>query len=148
MGAAICCAPTGNSIGTIEAIRISRNSWASFPPPSARICGKERQAVKDEGISFDWLTGKDITEGHWDRFFTFYMDTGGRKWGHPYLTRDFFSRIGQSMAGQIVLIMARRGREHIAGALNLMGEGTLLAATGGRWIMSPFCISRPAIIRQ
>src|SRR5581483_7413429 len=71
---------------------------------------KERAAVRAEGIIFGHLTGGAITEAHWDRFFEFYMDTGSRKWGQPYLTRDFFSRIGQSMAEQIVLIMARRGK--------------------------------------
>src|SRR6185312_14597214 len=79
---------------------------------------KEREAVRAEGVEFDWLTGGDITEAHWDEFFAFYMDTGGRKWGHPYLTREFFSRVGASMAGQILLVMARRGARHIAGALN------------------------------
>lgn len=99
---------------------------------------KERAAVAREGIHFDWLTGSDITEAHWDRFFEFYTDTGSRKWGHPYLTRDFFSRIGASMADQIVLIMARRGREYIAGALNLMGEGTLFGRNWGTLDYVPF----------
>ena len=107
---AICCAPTGNSIGTIAAIATSINSWASCHPPSARICARNAQPCAQEGIEFDWLTGADITEAHWDRFFEFYMDTGSRKWGHPYLTRDFFSRIGATMADQILLVMARRGR--------------------------------------
>ncbi|MEO7054208.1 MAG: GNAT family N-acetyltransferase, partial [Rhizomicrobium sp.] len=99
---------------------------------------KERAAVAQEGISFDWLTGTDITETHWDRFFEFYTDTGSRKWGQPYLTRNFFSRIGASMADQIVLIMARRGRDYIAGALNLMGEGTLFGRNWGALEYVPF----------
>ena len=99
---------------------------------------KERQAVKDAGITFDWLTGSDITEAHWDRFFEFYMDTGSRKWGQPYLTRDFFSRIGQNMPEQIVLIMARRGHENIAGALNMMGNGVLYGRNWGALDYVPF----------
>jgi predicted N-acyltransferase len=99
---------------------------------------KERAAVAREGIRFDWLTGSDITEAHWDRFFEFYTDTGSRKWGHPYLTRDFFSRIGASMADQIVLIMARRGRDYIAGALNLLGEDTLFGRNWGTLDYVPF----------
>jgi predicted N-acyltransferase len=99
---------------------------------------KERAAVADAGISFDWLTGADITEAHWDRFFEFYVDTGSRKWGHPYLTRAFFSRIGASMADQILLIMARRGRTYIAGALNLMGQGTLYGRNWGALEYIPF----------
>ncbi|MES2254404.1 MAG: GNAT family N-acetyltransferase [Pseudomonadota bacterium] len=99
---------------------------------------KERAAVAQEGISFDWLTGADITEAHWDRFFEFYTDTGSRKWGQPYLTRNFFSRIGASMPDQIVLIMARRGPDYIAGALNLMGEGTLFGRNWGTLEYVPF----------
>jgi len=99
---------------------------------------KERAAVRAEGIEFDWLSGTDITEAHWDAFFEFYMDTGGRKWGHPYLTRAFFSRIGQSMADQILLILARRGKKYIAGALNLFGEGVLFGRNWGCTEFVPF----------
>lgn len=106
--------------------------------PKRKNLRKERAAVAREGISFDWLTGSDITEAHWDRFFEFYTDTGSRKWGHPYLTRDFFSRIGASMADQIVLIMAKRGTKYIAGALNLMGEGTLFGRNWGTLEYVPF----------
>ena len=99
---------------------------------------KERAAVAQEGVVFDWLTGADITEAHWDHFFEFYMDTGGRKWGHPYLTRAFFSRIGATMADQILLIMARRGQRYIAGALNLMGDGVLYGRNWGALEYVPF----------
>jgi len=99
---------------------------------------KERAAVAEEGITFDWLTGSDITEAHWDRFFEFYMDTGSRKWGQPYLNREFFSRIGASMADQILLIMARRGGHTIAGALNLMGDGILYGRNWGAVEYVPF----------
>jgi hypothetical protein len=96
---------------------------------------KERASVREAGVEFDWLTGADITEAHWDTFFEFYMDTGGRKWGRPYLTREFFSRVGASMGEQIVLILARRGGRHIAGALNFAGGGVLF---GRNWGCSEF----------
>jgi predicted N-acyltransferase len=99
---------------------------------------KERAAVREAGVEFDWLTGSDITEKHWDTFFRFYMDTGGRKWGRPYLTRNFFSRVGASMAEQIVLILARHGKKYIAGALNFMGEGTLFGRHWGCTEFVPF----------
>jgi predicted N-acyltransferase len=99
---------------------------------------KERAAVRESGIEFDWLTGSDITEDAWDRFFEFYMDTGSRKWGQPYLTREFFSRIGQSMADQILLIFARRGKKAIAGALNLFGDGTVFGRNWGCTEFVPF----------
>ena len=96
---------------------------------------KEREAVRAEGVEFDWLTGSGLTEAMWDQFFAFYMDTGGRKWGHPYLTREFFSRIGASMADQILLVMAKRNGRYIAGALNFFGDGILF---GRNWGCSEF----------
>ncbi|HEY4114982.1 MAG TPA: GNAT family N-acetyltransferase [Rhizomicrobium sp.] len=99
---------------------------------------KERAAVFGEGVEFEWLTGTDITQAHWDRFFTFYMDTGSRKWGRPYLTREFFSRIGQSMGEQVVLILAKRGGRTIAGALNFAGEGALFGRNWGCTEFIPF----------
>jgi predicted N-acyltransferase len=99
---------------------------------------KEREAVRAEGVEFDWLTGHDLTEAMWDRFFEFYMDTGGRKWGHPYLTRNFFSRVGASMADQTLLVMAKRNGRHIAGALNFFGEGVLFGRNWGCTEFVPF----------
>ncbi len=99
---------------------------------------KERASVVAAGVAFDWITGGDITEAHWDVFFEFYMDTGNRKWGRPYLTRDFFSRIGATMAGQIVLILARRNGQYIAGALNFAGGGVLFGRNWGCTEYIPF----------
>jgi predicted N-acyltransferase len=99
---------------------------------------KERARVRAEGIDFDWLTGSDLTEEAWDHFFTFYMDTGSRKWGRPYLNREFFSRIGETMADQILLIFAKRNGVPIAGALNLFGEGVLFGRNWGCTEYVPF----------
>ncbi|MGO7185377.1 GNAT family N-acetyltransferase [Rhizobium brockwellii] len=86
---------------------------------------KERRAALENGISIDWLTGRDLTERIWDQFFKFYMDTGGRKWGRPYLTRKFYSLIGERMADDILLVMAKRDGRYIAGAINFIGSDTL-----------------------
>ncbi|ANL65643.1 N-acetyltransferase family protein [Rhizobium phaseoli] len=86
---------------------------------------KERRAALENGISIDWLTGKDLTERIWDQFFKFYMDTGGRKWGRPYLTRKFYSLIGERMADDILLVMAKRDGRYVAGAINFIGGDTL-----------------------
>lgn len=91
---------------------------------------KERREAHAEGIEIDWLTGHDLTEAIWDDFFSFYMDTGSRKWGRPYLNREFFSLIGQSMADDILLVMAKRGGRYIAGAINFIGGNTLF---GRHW---------------
>ena len=99
---------------------------------------KERAAIRAAGIEFDWLTGSAITESHWDEFFEFYVCTGSEKWGRPYLTREFFSRIGASMRDAILLIIARRGRRAIAAALNFTGERTLFGRNWGAGEYVPF----------
>ncbi len=90
------------------------------------------------GIEIVRLTGRDLTEEHWDAFWTFYMDTGSRKWGHPYLTRAFFSHLGASMADRVLLVMARRAGRWIAGALNLIGDHALYGRNWGAIEDHPF----------
>lgn len=109
---------------------------------------KERREALGEGISIEWLTGSDLTEAVWDDFFAFYMDTGSRKWGRPYLTRTFFSVLGERMAGDVLLVMARRAGRYIAGAINFIGADTLSGVTGAASRITVSCISRSAIIRR
>ncbi|TJV22578.1 MAG: GNAT family N-acetyltransferase [Mesorhizobium sp.] len=92
---------------------------------------KERREALGDGISIDRLTGKDLTEKAWDDFFAFYMDTGSRKWGRPYLNRQFFSLIGERMADDILLVMARRNGRYIAGAINFIGSDALYGRNWG-----------------
>jgi len=99
---------------------------------------KERRRALEDGIEIDWVTGRDLTEDHWDAFFAFYMDTGSRKWGSPYLTRAFFSLIGETMAEHTLLIMARRAGRTIAGALNFIGGDTLFGRNWGALEHHPF----------
>ncbi|MBY3036682.1 GNAT family N-acetyltransferase [Rhizobium laguerreae] len=99
---------------------------------------KERRAALENGISIDWLTGRDLTERIWDQFFKFYMDTGGRKWGRPYLTRKFYSLIGERMADDILLVMAKRDGRYIAGAINFIGGETLYGRHWGCIEEHPF----------
>jgi predicted N-acyltransferase len=99
---------------------------------------RERERALEPGISFDWITGRDITEDHWDHFFTFYMDTGSRKWGSPYLTRKFFSLIGETMSQHTLLVMAKRAGRYIAGALNFIGGDALFGRNWGAIEHHPF----------
>lgn len=82
---------------------------------------ERREALADGAIEINHLTGAQITEAHWDAFWAFYQDTGMRKWGQPYLTRAFFTRLGEVMGERVLLIMARREGRDIAGALNMVG---------------------------
>jgi uncharacterized protein len=86
---------------------------------------KERREAHSDRIEIEWVTGRNITEVHWDAFFAFYMDTGSRKWGSPYLTRSCFSLLGETMADQVLLVLAKRSGRYVAGALNFIGSDTL-----------------------
>ncbi len=86
---------------------------------------ERRAALADNGVTIEWITGSDLTEAVWDSFFEFYLDTGSRKWGRPYLNRKFYSLIGERMADDIVIIMAKREGKYVAGAINFIGGDTL-----------------------
>jgi predicted N-acyltransferase len=119
--------------------------YAGFDDFLATLNSRHRKAIKRErrealapGITIHWLTGRDITEDAWDAFFAFYMDTGSRKWGRPYLTRSFFSLIGETMAKDVLLVMAKRDNRWIAGAINFIGSDTLFGRNWGAIEHHPF----------
>lgn len=110
----------------------SNQNFASFEDYLGTFASRKRKAVRKEreqalsaGITIEHRTGTDITEADWDAMFAFYMDTGSRKWGRPYLNRKFFSLLGQTMARHCLLIFAVRDGHRIAGALNLIGGDCL-----------------------
>jgi predicted N-acyltransferase len=103
-----------------------------------KVLKRERREAVQNGIEIRWLTGADLTEAVWDDFFAFYMDTGSRKWGRPYLTREFFSRVSAAMAERILLVMAKRGSRYIAGAINFIGSETLFGRHWGAIEHHPF----------
>jgi predicted N-acyltransferase len=123
---------------TDQQFHFFNEDFSSYDDFLATLASRKRKAMKKErrealadGISIDWLTGKDITESAWDDFFAFYMDTGGRKWGRPYLNRQFFSLIGERMADDILLVMARRNGRYVAGAINFIGSDALYGRNWG-----------------
>jgi predicted N-acyltransferase len=97
---------------------------------------ERRDAV--EGLTVKWLTGSDLTESVWDAFFDFYEDTGNRKWGRPYLNRQFFSLLSAAMADRIVLMFAYDGATAISGTLNMLGKDTLYGRYWGAVREIPF----------
>ncbi len=99
---------------------------------------REREDALSAGISVHWLTGAELTESVWDAFFDFYMETGSRKWGRPYLTRPFYSMVGEKMRDRILLVMAKRNGRWIAGAINFIGSHTLFGRHWGAVEHHPF----------
>ncbi len=109
------------------------DNFSDFDDFLGRLSSRKRKNIRKErsaalvgnDITIEWLSGDQLTEEVWNTFYQFYMDTGSRKWGQPYLTRSFYSQIGETMAKDIVLIMAKRAGRYVAGAINFVGSHTL-----------------------
>src|SRR4051795_9996309 len=116
----------------------TNEGYATFEDYLAALNSRKRKAVKKErrealedGIEIDVLTGADLTPRVWDAFFRLYLATTDRKWGSAYLNRKFFALIGDRMPEKVVLIMAKRGGDYIAGAFNILGRDTIYGRNWG-----------------
>ena len=109
----------------------SNDGYASVDDFLATLSSRKRRAIRKEraaaqaNVTIEILRGDQIRADHWDAFWTFYQDTGARKWGRPYLTRAFFDRIAATMGDSIALFLAHREGSPVAGALNLVGPDCL-----------------------
>lgn len=111
---------------------------ATLASRKRKVLRKERRQAVAADIKIRHLTGAAIKEHHWDAFYRFYLDTGNRKWGRPYLNRSFFSLLGETMADRCLLIMAERNGQAIAGALNIIGGDCLYGRYWGAIEHHPF----------
>lgn len=138
-------APHGFLQRTDQQFHFVDENYGTFDGFLAALASRKRKVIKRErkealaaGITIDWVTGADLTEAHWDAFWSFYMDTGSRKWGRPYLTRRFFSLIGERMRDRVLLVMAKRDGRYIAGAINFIGDDALYGRNWGCIEEHPF----------
>ncbi len=125
----------GNSgflLRTDQQFHWQNQGYASFDEFLSSLASRKRKTIRKErrealasGVTIEALSGDRIDERHWDAFFGFYLDTSERKWGSPYLNRDFFRRLGETMAERVVLVMCARDGRYVAGALNLVGGDAL-----------------------
>jgi predicted N-acyltransferase len=106
--------------------------YGTFEGFLAALSSRKRKTIRHEravaqgfGGTIECLTGDAIEPRHWDAMWAFYQDTGARKWGQPYLTRDFFRRAHETLRGDTLLILAQRNGRYVAGALNLIGRDAL-----------------------
>lgn len=120
--------------------------YADFDAFLADLASRKRKAIRKEraralefGGEVVVLTGDSIEPAHWDAFWRFYQDTGSRKWGRPYLTRDFFDRVQETMREDALLILARRSGRWVAGALNFIGREALFGRYWG-WTEEHPCL--------
>lgn len=121
------------------------DAYGSYDDFLASLASRKRKQLKRErrealgaDITIRHVTGAEIREADWDAFFAFYMDTGSRKWGRPYLNRGFFSLVSQAMPEAILLVMAERDGRPIAGALNFIGGDALFGRYWGAIEDHPF----------
>ena len=121
------------------------HNYSTFDDFLAELASKKRKNLRRErrdavsaDIEIEWVTGSDLSDAHWDAFYRFYLDTGSRKWGSPYLNREFFSRVSEAMPEQVLLILAKRNNRYIAGALNFIGSDTLFGRNWGCLEHHPF----------
>ena len=119
-------------------------SYAAFDDFLAVLSSRKRKDIRkeraaaQEGVEIRRLTGDAIRPEHWDAFWQFYQDTGARKWGQPYLTREAFTLLGERMASRILLVMAFVEGKPIAGALNFIGRDALYGRYWGAVVDKPF----------
>ena len=121
-----------------------RRGYETFDEFLAALSSRKRKDIRkeraraQEGLDIRILTGDDIEPAHWDAFWHFYQDTGMRKWGTPYLTREAFTLLGERMGDRIALVMAFLGGKPVAGALNFIGARTLFGRYWGAVVDRPF----------
>jgi len=99
---------------------------------------RERRGAQDFGGEIRALTGDEIAPEHWDAFWQFYQDTGARKWGSPYLTREFFDIVHAEMRDDVLMVLAEREGRPVAGALNFIGREALFGRYWGCVEHHPF----------
>lgn len=122
----------------------SNRDYSCFDDFLATLTSRKRKNLKKEraaaqnGVRIQTLTGDDIKAEHWDAFWRFYQDTGARKWGTPYLTREAFTLFSERMGEKIILLLAEMDGQVIAGALNFIGSAALYGRYWGCRVDKPF----------
>lgn len=114
------------------------DGYADFAAFLATLTSRKRKNIRREraragafGGRIRVLTGDGIAPQHWEAVWSFYQDTGARKWGMPYLTRRFFDLAHETLRDDILLILAERDGQPVAGALNLIGASALFGRYWG-----------------
>ena len=137
--------PLGFLARTGQQFHWQNEGYTTFDEFLATFASRKRKAVRKEraeavaaGTTIEQFTGDAITDVHWDAFYAFYVDTGNRKWGRPYLNRAFFARLGETMRDRCLLVLAKRDGRYIAGALNMIGGDCLYGRYWGAIEHHPF----------
>ncbi|WP_295980696.1 GNAT family N-acetyltransferase [uncultured Variovorax sp.] len=90
---------------------------ASLSHDKRKKIRQERRKVADAGVSFRWSRGADISKADWDFFYRCYERTYREHGNPPYLTRDFFRRMADTMPAAWLLFIAERDGKPMASSL-------------------------------
>jgi predicted N-acyltransferase len=90
---------------------------ASLAHDKRKKIRQERRKVADAGVSFRWSRGKDISKADWDFFYRCYERTYREHGNPPYLTRDFFQRMADTLPEAWLLFVAERNGKPMATSL-------------------------------
>ena len=98
---------------------------ALFTAEKRKKIKRERRYVREAGIEIEVLNGRQISADQWEIFHNFYSSTFLKRGGTASLSLGFFQEIGQTMADNVVLVLAKHQGRYVAGAFNLRGTDTL-----------------------
>ena len=138
------CAEAGLLARTDRQFHFINRGYEDFDAFLASLSSRKRKNIRkerakaQEAVTIERLTGDALQPHHWDTFYRCYLDTGRRKWGSPYLNREFFARIHETMADDIVLVMAFQDGTPVAAALNFIGSDALYGRNWGALAHIPF----------
>ena len=94
---------------------------------------KERNFLKNEGLTFHRLRGKEILKEDWEFFYNCYTSTIEKKWSYKYLNFDFFLKILNSKINERILLILAKNKEgvRIACSLSFVGNDNLFGRYWG-----------------
>jgi predicted N-acyltransferase len=86
---------------------------------------QERRRVREAGVTLRWIEGTAIGARDWEFFYRCYSSTYAAHGNRPYLSLEFFQRIGAAMPENLLLVVAERRGTPIAAALDVIGASAL-----------------------
>lgn len=98
---------------------------ASLQSRKRKNLRKERRRIMEQGLTITRHHSAQITAGDWAFFYQCYASTYMKRGQLPYLNEAFFSAVGESLAGQILLVLARDGDRPVASALYFFDDQRL-----------------------
>jgi hypothetical protein len=98
---------------------------ATFSSKKRKNVKQERRKVQESGVNLRVLDGHSAGAEDWQRFAFFYQHTFESKWGIPTLNEGFFKEVAERLPEQVILVMADKDQDCIAGSLMFRSDTRL-----------------------